>query len=51
MTEHPTDPAITEAVQQIANRFGAEGLEEMIAAATEQLARTRAAYTELPGDG
>ncbi|MCW2792798.1 MAG: hypothetical protein JWO76_1896 [Nocardioides sp.] len=47
MTEHAVDPAITEAVQAISNRFGAPGLEEMIEAATEELARARAALEEL----
>ena len=47
MTEHTIDPAITEAVQAISYRFGAPGLEEMIAAATEELARARAALEEL----
>lgn len=44
---HPIDPAITEAVQHISNRFGTAGLEEMIAAAGEELERSRAALAAL----
>jgi hypothetical protein len=51
MTEHTIDPAITEAVQGVANRFGVSGLEEMIEVATEELAVARAAYAELGPDG
>ena len=44
---HPIDPAISEAVQAVSNRFGVLGLEELIEAATVELARARAAYAEL----
>ena len=47
MTEHTIDPAIVDAVQSVSNRFGVTGLEELIAAATEELERARAAYAEL----
>jgi hypothetical protein len=47
MTEHIIDPAIAEAVQAISNRFGVTGLEEMIEAATDELARARAALADL----
>jgi hypothetical protein len=51
MTEHTIDPAITEAVQGVANRFGIAGLEEMIEVATDELGRARTAYAELAPDG
>jgi hypothetical protein len=41
------DPAIAEAVDGVTNRFGAEGLEQMIAYAEESLTRARAALAEL----
>ena len=50
MTEHTIDPAIVEAVQTVANRFGASGLEELITVATDELARARQAYAELAPD-
>jgi hypothetical protein len=50
MTEHGIDPAISEAVQGVSNRFGVGGLEEMIRAATEELARARAALAQLDVD-
>ncbi|MGZ4465929.1 MAG: hypothetical protein ACXVW0_11290 [Nocardioides sp.] len=47
MTEHTTDPAILDAVQGVANRFGVTGLEELIALATVELDVARRAYAEL----
>ena len=47
MTEHSIDPAISEAVQTVVNRFGAPGLEDLIAVAREELARAQAALEEL----
>ncbi len=46
------DPAIAEAVDGVTNRFGAEGLEQMITYAEQSLAEARAALDELaqPGD-
>lgn len=44
------DPAIAEAVDGVTNRFGAEGLEQMIGYAESSLARARAALEELAGD-
>lgn len=41
------DPAIAEAVDGVANRFGAQGLEEMIGYAEKALAKARAALDEL----
>src|SRR4051812_26320098 len=47
--EHPAelDPAIAEAVDGVTNRFGAEGLEQMIAYGEKALAQARAALDEL----
>jgi hypothetical protein len=48
--EHVTediDPAIAEAVDGVTNRFGAEGLEQMIAYAEESLTAARAALAQL----
>ena len=50
MTEHTIDPAILEAVQSVANRFGAPGLEDLIAEAGRELADARAALAELAPD-
>ena len=44
---HAVDPAIEEAVDGVTNRFGAEGLEQMIAYAETSLATARAALEEL----
>jgi hypothetical protein len=41
------DPAIAEAVDGVTNRFGAEGLEQMIAYAETSLTEARAALDEL----
>lgn len=41
------DPAIAEAVEGVANRFGAEGLEQMIAYGEKSLAEARAALDAL----
>jgi len=41
------DPVITDAVQHVANRFGAQGLCDLIALAREELARAEAALKEL----
>jgi hypothetical protein len=47
--EHPADldPLIAEAVDGVTNRFGAEGLEQMIAYAESSLADARAALDQL----
>jgi len=42
-----TDPVITEAVENISNRFGAQGLCDLIALAREELARAEAALKGL----
>ena len=41
------DPVITEAVENISNRFGAQGLCDLIALAREELARAESALREL----
>lgn len=45
--EHPVDPVISEAVHNVSNRFGAQGLADLIALAREELARAEAALKEL----
>jgi len=55
MTEQPSspqdiDPAIVEAVQSVANRFGAPGLEELIAEAQRELGEVQAAYARLAAE-
>ncbi len=41
------DPVITDAVEHVANRFGAQGLCDLIAVARDELARAEAALKEL----
>jgi hypothetical protein len=41
------DPVITDAVEHISNRFGAQGLCDLIAVARDELARAEAALKEL----
>ena len=41
------DPVIADAVENIANRFGAQGLCDLIARARDELARAEAALKEL----
>jgi hypothetical protein len=45
------DPAIAEAVDGVTNRFGAEGLEQMIAYAESSLTQARAALEQLGDTG
>jgi hypothetical protein len=48
MSETPQpDPVITEAVHTISNRFGAQGLADLIALAREELQRAEAALRDL----
>ncbi len=52
MSEYKTpsvnvDPVITDAVQNISNRFGAQGLCDLIALARDELARAEAALGQL----
>jgi hypothetical protein len=41
------DPVISDAVENISNRFGTQGLCDLIALAREELARAEAALKEL----
>jgi len=50
MTEHTIDPAILEAVQSVANRFGVAGLEELIVHANAELEIAKKAYAQLTPD-
>ncbi len=45
------EPDIAEAVQQVANRYGAPGLESLIALAQQELVEARKALQELGPDG
>jgi hypothetical protein len=45
--QHNVDPVISDAVENIANRFGAQGLCDLIALAREELARAEVALKEL----
>jgi hypothetical protein len=45
--QHDIDPAISDAVEHIANRFGTQGLADLIALAREELAQAEAALKEL----
>jgi hypothetical protein len=45
--EQNIDPVITDAVEHISNRFGAQGLCDLIAVARDELARAEAALKEL----
>jgi hypothetical protein len=45
--QNDIDPVITEAVENIANRFGTQGLCDLIAVARDELARAEAALKEL----
>ncbi len=44
---HP-DPVIVDAVENISNRFGAQGLCDLIALAHEELAKAEEALEQLP---
>jgi hypothetical protein len=44
------DPVIAEAVDGVTNRFGAEGLEQMIGYAEKSLAEARAALEQLTAE-
>jgi hypothetical protein len=46
-SEHETDPVIIEAVETVSNRFGVQGLGDLIALARDELARAEAALKEL----
>jgi hypothetical protein len=46
-SEHETDPVIIETVETVSNRFGVQGLGDLIALARDELARAEAALKEL----
>ncbi len=46
-TEPEVDPVISDAVHMVSNRFGAQGLADLIALAREELAQAEAALKEL----
>lgn len=46
-TDAQLDPVIADAVDGVTNRFGAEGLEQMIGYAEQRLAEARAALGRL----
>jgi hypothetical protein len=45
------EPDIAEAVQHVANRYGAAGLESLIAVAQQELVEARKALEDLGPDG
>lgn len=47
MSEHDYDPEIVDYVTAVANRYGVQGLEDMIKLAQDQLETARAALAEL----
>jgi hypothetical protein len=47
MSDHTVEPDIAEAVHAVANRYGAAGLEDLIALATDELVVARKALEEL----
>jgi hypothetical protein len=47
MSDHTVEPDIAEAVHTVANRYGAAGLEDLIALATDELVVARKALEEL----
>ena len=47
MNDRDIEPEIAEAVQSVANRYGAGGLEDLIALAQEELVVARGALAEL----
>ena len=52
MSDREIEPDIVEAAQQVANRYGVEGLADLIAVAEEKLVEARKALEELgPGPG
>ncbi|MDF1605220.1 hypothetical protein [Nocardioides sp. YIM 152315] len=47
MTDRDYEPEIVDAVQHVANRYGAAGLEDLITLAQEELVVARSALEEL----
>ncbi|MGY2704388.1 MULTISPECIES: hypothetical protein [unclassified Nocardioides] len=50
MSDQTIEPDIADAVQHVANRYGAAGLEDLIARAQAALDEARRAYAELSPD-
>lgn len=50
MSDHQYEPEIVEAVQHVANRYGVDGLADLIALAEEQVVVARQALEELAPD-
>ena len=50
MSDHTIEPDIAEAVQAVANRYGAAGLEDLIALASEELVIARKALEQLAAE-
>lgn len=50
MSDRDIEPEIAEAVQSVANRYGARGLEDLIVLAEQELVATRRALEELAPD-
>ncbi len=50
MNDRDIEPEIAEAVQSVANRYGARGLEDLITLAEEELEVARAAVRALAAD-
>ncbi len=48
-SEQQVDPVIADAVENISNRFGVQGLADLIALARDELARAEDALKELEG--
>jgi hypothetical protein len=50
MSDREIEPEIAEAVQGVANRYGAQGLADLIALAQDELVEARKALEELAPD-
>jgi hypothetical protein len=51
MSEYQPDPVISDAVHMISNRFGVQGLADLIALAHEELEKAETALRELSERG
>ena len=47
--QEQVDPVIADAVENVSNRFGVQGLADLIALAREELARAEEAFKDLSG--
>lgn len=50
MSDREIEPEIAEAVHAVANRYGVDGLADLIALAEQELEEARRAYAELSPD-